>query len=846
MWQRDDLEQLASKLGIWLIFMSICNSIQAQNSPSGFLTINCGGPSFVDPVTTLTWDSDDKYTFTGINGIIPANATIIRSIDNYEALQTFRYFPHDGHSKHCYDLYTTRNNISFLLRAMFLHANSIELRLPINFDVYVNNTKWINVDYPLGDTEVDGVKMDEAIFFSPGTLTHFCLKPNFGSPFISSLELRELDFPISKFPEDPYDRLWKSPGYWSERKYTIENITTINGRVTPSTSAQANNVPWQVMQDAWVNGSEFWVNFNVSPYNLVYGAVYVEEIELLAPAVRSFTIDLNGNQTVDFSASTNAGMQVFSDFAISGPNLHTNFTLTALPNSPKGPILNAIEVLTQVAFDSSATEAQDVSALTDLQNSFNLTDWQGDPCYPVSWNWVGCTVDNPARVDALQVNHSFHVILLSNMNITASIPASISNLDSLTTIQLANNSLYGSIPESLASLPSLTQLLLNNNNLSGEVPSDLVTKLGSNLDTADNPLLTPASRAANGIKKDLIIGVSVGVGVPVIAAAVAVWVLWRKRVSWNHVNEEAHLDLEEPPPGVTKLNDHVYQFYAPETGVPSEVDIIFFHGIQMKNSKNIFWKTWFIDEQKMLWPQTLLGEKTFPKARILAVSYDYSASNTPGVEGNDLYALGENLVGDIINLLWSESAPRPPVVLVGHSLGGILIKSFLLKAFSDKNFASDSLKGNLTRLKSFLEKYLCGIFLYSTPHQGTNLSEYMLQGNRDVLQSLKILGTKPSRRNAEFMNLVDILQIPTFSIMESLPTDLRNLGVDFNAVVVPEASGRMGLGFTAHKDHFNVCKHSQTNDSSFMYLVQFIAKGVYDKLGITLTRSQDGASSSQT
>ncbi|CAM6107405.1 unnamed protein product [Calypogeia fissa] len=623
-----------------LILSSISVNIQAQTT-SGFVSIDCGATSaYSDAVTSIPWEPDSQYTNTGLSGEVPFSVGL--SLDNSNALQTFRYFP-DGRDKHCYELQTTRANVSFLLRAMFLQGSAPELTLPIEFDVSVNGTICYYVKYNVYDADdiLTTPVVYEGLFYSPGSLTHVCLLTKTGAPFISSLELRQLDndgkmysrngtfagnpgqyltnlrrlnlgaaigSTSIRYPDDPYDRLWRSPGSWSSTDFDAEGV------VSSTTSAATNYVPPAVMQYVWMNdtaNSSFWVAFSSFPSQIseVYIAVFFEEIESNSViGDRVFTMNMNG----DLSTVTAKNVpQMVNYWNWPVPNESTNFTFEALPTSVLGPIVNAIEVYAEFSFNQSATAVNDgiifhvylgkawalpfpkliylvekhefsteeflfkteitksatessplfemsldcpLDELTALKASFNLTDWQGDPCYPVSWEWVSCTTDTPARVEKL---------LLSSMGIYASIPPSVSNLDALTEIHLNNNSLYGQIPDSLVSLQSLLFLYLNDNQLSGQIPPGLIQKLGANFDYSGNSLLvgspsssTPTTKKSTNI--GVIIGAIVGgVCVLLIGSGILLWYFYWKKKTQNQGDNSISAKLPPSrPASAVQLQTH--------------------------------------------------------------------------------------------------------------------------------------------------------------------------------------------------------------------------------------------------------------------------------------------------
>ncbi|CAM6127081.1 unnamed protein product [Calypogeia fissa] len=269
-----------------------------------------------------------------------------------------------------------------------------------------------------------------------------------------------------------------------------------------------------------------------------------------------------------------------------------------------------------------------------------------------------------------------------------------------------------------------------------------------------------------------------------------------------------------------KINDAVWELYSPSG--PPAVEIIFFHGLQLDDFGDAFWSTWLAsDGSNVIWPKEWLPEKFNDPARVLSVSYNSSARQITGQ--HDMYLLGENLVADII------SDPRNigqncPVFLVGHCLGGIVLKQFILFAQKTKNeIDSKTNKREFDRIDKFLAN-IRGAFYYGTPHAGSkqiqNLAE-RLPKKGHMIELMKLLATGTARINAEFSKQRGILNVRTYAIAENLPTTTNG----FNGLVAEEGSERQDLDgmYTHTADHFTVCKARNRHDSTVIgKLTQFI------------------------
>lgn len=144
----------------------------------------------------------------------------------------------------------------------------------------------------------------------------------------------------------------------------------------------------------------------------------------------------------------------------------------------------------------------------NLNDPYNVLNWDGDAVDPCSWNMITCSNDkfvtsleSPSQNLSGKISPYIHnlthleLILLQSNNISGSIPMELGMLKKLKTIDLSDNKLTGEIPASLAQLKNLQYLRLNNNSLSGAIPLDLanMTQL-SLMDLSFNNLSGPVPR----------------------------------------------------------------------------------------------------------------------------------------------------------------------------------------------------------------------------------------------------------------------------------------------------------------------------------------------------------------
>ncbi|CAM6084438.1 unnamed protein product [Calypogeia fissa] len=266
--------------------------------------------------------------------------------------------------------------------------------------------------------------------------------------------------------------------------------------------------------------------------------------------------------------------------------------------------------------------------------------------------------------------------------------------------------------------------------------------------------------------------------------------------------------------GVTQINDHVFEVYKPAEGDPA-VELVFFHGLQVEGCREAYHlTTWLSRDKSELWLNWISAN--FPCVRILVISYDAQArkTNTDGL--TDMYVVGENL----IHCLTGEEAlvgqSRCPVVLVGHCLGGLVVKEVCLKA-------SSMLTGNPSskRLTNFLNN-IKGLFYYGTPHHGTMMADITKRISKGPLfELLSTLNKETERRNEEFRKLRGTYKWKTFGIGEALKTKVGN----YKAMVVEEASSRYDVDdhYTdPTADHFTLPRAASVKMCTYLRLRDFV------------------------
>ncbi|KAL2623392.1 hypothetical protein R1flu_003597 [Riccia fluitans] len=284
--------------------------------------------------------------------------------------------------------------------------------------------------------------------------------------------------------------------------------------------------------------------------------------------------------------------------------------------------------------------------------------------------------------------------------------------------------------------------------------------------------------------------------------------------------------------GCTKLNDEIYELHKPVSG-SFDLEVVFFHGFQTENSEDAYIRTWMTRDGSECWLNTWLKE-CFPQARILSVSYDSGSRESDSQGRVDMYLITEKLVQSLVDL--AGVGQICPVVLVGHCVGGLVLKAICLRASQCTALSTCGQKP----YKQFLQN-LRGAFFYSTPHSGTHTPVRALtDGGGPLLEYLQLLNKSSARINDEFMKLRHKYECQTrglYAANETRASKLLHLtdqefissqklsSTPAHIMVVEEGSGRFDVDsfFTiSGVDHFTICSPVDRQSSNFLLLVHFL------------------------
>ncbi|KAL3688973.1 hypothetical protein R1sor_015282 [Riccia sorocarpa] len=314
---------------------------------------------------------------------------------------------------------------------------------------------------------------------------------------------------------------------------------------------------------------------------------------------------------------------------------------------------------------------------------------------------------------------------------------------------------------------------------------------------------------------------------------------------------------------------HVYQLCpdpnqeGDNTIPPADVDIILFHGLQLPGNEapDAYWRTWKMRESEDCWLETLLPELLVrlaraldcpkaPTTRVLSISYESrldlgtkrAAPDTKvqKVGIHDDYNLAEALIKELIFDGEVNAGQNGPVFLLGHDLGGILIKLFVIAL--EENHAKEEKDYRRERLLKFL-KNLKGVHFFATPHSGADVLQAVSESiksnpgtlEHEMVRYLKVLNKHTARTNQAFQSLrtsgkdLRISDFQTSAVSAANHTDLGEFGESVQ--VVKEGSERQGINhfYSYGTDHFTVCQPEGTYSSPFRWLAQEIIQTMKER-----------------
>ncbi|KAL9014036.1 MAG: hypothetical protein Q9173_001310 [Seirophora scorigena] len=237
------------------------------------------------------------------------------------------------------------------------------------------------------------------------------------------------------------------------------------------------------------------------------------------------------------------------------------------------------------------------------------------------------------------------------------------------------------------------------------------------------------------------------------------------------------------------------------------VDFVFVHGLRGGSRK-----TWSAsDDPSHFWPKEWLPtDPRFKHVRLHSYGYNADWGEKKGSVLN-IHDFGRGLLGDIHTSPYIRNSTGNPIVFVGHSMGGLVIKKACILAKHDPNF-----KELASRFHS--------IYFLATPHRGADSAQLLNRilkasvafNAKDYVNDLIPNSGAIQAINDDFRHIFHDLQL--WSFYETVKT---NLGVS-QGLIVEKDSAAMGLPQERvqllNADHRHVCKFKDASDNNYLSL----------------------------
>ncbi|KAL9043967.1 MAG: hypothetical protein Q9214_002865 [Letrouitia sp. 1 TL-2023] len=244
----------------------------------------------------------------------------------------------------------------------------------------------------------------------------------------------------------------------------------------------------------------------------------------------------------------------------------------------------------------------------------------------------------------------------------------------------------------------------------------------------------------------------------------------------------------------------------------AEVDIVFIHGLTGDRER-----TWTHPSASQPWPMSLLPLH-LPNSRILAFGYDAYVVQRGVAASNQLVDHSRDLLNALTALRDMTDTSTRHLILVGHSLGGLICKDAILQS---RNNPEPHLRNIFLTVKA--------IAFLGTPHGGSDLASWAQipvkalgvakSVNTDLLSVLQTSSEVLYRIQTDFLSMVRDLReqdrlIKMACYWESLP--MPGIGI-----IVPRSSASLAgyNSISVHANHKDMVKFSAAEDPGFMSLV---------------------------
>lgn len=233
-----------------------------------------------------------------------------------------------------------------------------------------------------------------------------------------------------------------------------------------------------------------------------------------------------------------------------------------------------------------------------------------------------------------------------------------------------------------------------------------------------------------------------------------------------------------------------------------------------KSKENVYELKNSSSSYSMCWPKDWLTVD-FPLLRILSVDYQtciskWSSECFQEKEKNNISKTSREL----INKLLLSNVGERPIIWIGHSMGGLIVKQIL----------ADAIESNDEKIK-LLALRTSGIVFFSVPHKGSELANKINSASHIFLPSSDIAQLEKGSQNLfllheKFKSIVSKHNISVLSFGETKPTQW---GLSLSVLVSADSSDPgVGEFYTLPCDHLSTCKPVSPNSFEYLKILQFL------------------------
>lgn len=260
------------------------------------------------------------------------------------------------------------------------------------------------------------------------------------------------------------------------------------------------------------------------------------------------------------------------------------------------------------------------------------------------------------------------------------------------------------------------------------------------------------------------------------------------------------------------------------------VDVVFIHGLlggvfyswrQLDPKNERGWGTNELvstEDYSYCWPRDWLSSFG-DHIRVLGVDFDTYLSQWGNICPTESFKSNlQDRSLDIFQKLKASGVGKRPVIFVGHSMGGLIVKKMLTTAQQspldeDREFAENTK----------------GVVFYGTPHNGSQIaklnsaSKFLFFPTVEV-QDLEADSPRLAELHQSFLDFARTSTINIVSFGETISTPY--LGIDLTFVPPESSNPGVGKHYSVPANHMNVCKPSGRDSMLYRKLVTIIHKAL--------------------